>query len=345
MSAQKRGREISSATRAAIAYARYQNRLSLRVIQARTEVSLTSISNISNHACKQAKIHETESFREKNVASESRSERSLLLCQKQIDIMIKLVTFSYEWRRRFWVTIARECEVLVSRSTIERVFKKVEYDRYSSRQKLYLIVIMKTKRLNWCRNKEFWDVISRQKWSRVIYTNETSVKLEKLRSLIHVIRIKEEEWKSDCCEKIFFKYTTFMFWDSIALNWKNSCYIYQLKNKKNHEVSISALAVENLLRRSIEQTAHAEKKTNCLQQDLKTFSFRFSSCSCFKRREIDWYRYNRCVLRFLLLSVYHRFQIIHCSMSTTLLMQNEVFCHISQWQKSLFAKQNIVILN
>ena len=79
MSAQKRGREISSATRAAIVYARYQNRSSLRVIQARIEVSLTSISNISNHACKQTKIHETESFREKNVASESRSERSSLL--------------------------------------------------------------------------------------------------------------------------------------------------------------------------------------------------------------------------------------------------------------------------
>ncbi len=96
MSAQKRDREISSATRAAIAYARYQNRSSLRVIQARTEVSLTSISNISNHACKQAKTHETKSFREKNVASESRSERSSLLCQKQIDIMIKLFTSSYK---------------------------------------------------------------------------------------------------------------------------------------------------------------------------------------------------------------------------------------------------------
>ncbi len=345
MSAQKRDRKISSITWAAIAYARYQNRSSLRVIQTCIEVSLTSISNISNHAYKQVKTHETKSFREKNVTSESRSERSSLLCQKQIDIMIKLVTSSYEWRRRSWVTIARECEVLVSWSTIERVFKKAEYERYSSRQKSYLIVIMKMKHLDWCRNKEFWNVISRQKWDRVIYTNETSVKLKELRSFIHVTRTKEEEWKSDCCEKIFFKYTTFMFWDSIALNWKSSCYIYQLKNKKNREVFISALAAENLLRRSIKQAAHAEKKTNCLQQDLKAFSFRFSLCCRFKRKEINWYKYNRCVLRLLLLSVYHRFQITHCFMSTTLLMQNEVFCHISQWQKSLFAKQNIMILN
>ena len=95
--------------------------------------------------------------------------------------------------------------------------------------------------------------------------NETSVKLKELWSLIHVTRTKEEEWKSDCCEKIFFEYTTFMFWDFIALNWKSSCYIYQLKNKKNRDVFILAFAVKNLLQRSIKQTAHAEKKTNCLQ--------------------------------------------------------------------------------
>ncbi len=96
MSAQKRDREISSVTRAAIAYARYQNRSSLRVIQTCIKVSLTSISNISNHAYKQTKTHETKSFCEKNVASEFHSEKSSLLCQKQIDIMIKLITSSYE---------------------------------------------------------------------------------------------------------------------------------------------------------------------------------------------------------------------------------------------------------
>jgi hypothetical protein len=56
MSAQKRRREVSPATRGAIAYARYQNRSPLRVIQARTGVSLSTISDICNHAHKQAKM-------------------------------------------------------------------------------------------------------------------------------------------------------------------------------------------------------------------------------------------------------------------------------------------------
>ncbi len=346
MSAQKRGREVSPATRGAIAYARYQNRSPLRVIQARTGVALSTVSDICDHAYKQAKIHETESFHGENIASGSRSGRPPLLCQEQIDIMIKLATSSYEWRRRAWVTVARECGVIASRPTIEKAFKEAGYGRYSPRQKPYLTVAMKTKRLDWCRDKEFWDVMPGQGWGRVIYTDETSVRLGELRSLIHVTRTKEEEWEPDCCEKAFSAYTTFMFWGSIALDWKGPCYIYQPEDKKDREASISALAAEDLLRRPIEQAAHAEKKADCLQKGLKAPSFRFSPCCRSKKGGIDWYRYNRCILRPLLLPAYHRFQTTHCSMSTTaLLMQDGASCHTSQWQKPLFAEQNIVILD
>ncbi len=148
MSAQKRRRKISSATHEIIVYVRYQNWSSLRVIQARTKMSLSTISDICNHAYKQAKIHETKFFHDENIASESHSERFSLLCQKQIDIMIKLVTFSYEWRCRVWIIVACKCEVIVSRFIIEKIFKEVEYEWYSSHQKLYLIVIMKTKHLD-----------------------------------------------------------------------------------------------------------------------------------------------------------------------------------------------------
>ncbi len=93
MSAQKCGREVSSATREALAYARFNNRSPLRVIQARTEVPSSTISDITNHTYKQVKIHETASFHGENIASESRSERSSMLCQEKIDNMIKLITF------------------------------------------------------------------------------------------------------------------------------------------------------------------------------------------------------------------------------------------------------------
>ena len=84
MSAQKRGRKISSTTRAAIAYAQYQDRSPLCVIQTYTKVFLSTISDISNHAYKQAKIHETEPFHDENTTSESRSERPSLLCKNKL---------------------------------------------------------------------------------------------------------------------------------------------------------------------------------------------------------------------------------------------------------------------
>lgn len=59
-------------------------------------MSLSTISDICNHAYKQTKIHETEFFHDENTASESHSERLSMLCQEKIDKMIKLITSSYE---------------------------------------------------------------------------------------------------------------------------------------------------------------------------------------------------------------------------------------------------------
>jgi len=57
MSAQKRGREISPATRGVITYARNIERSPLKVIQARTEVAITTIWDNAKHSAKQAKIY------------------------------------------------------------------------------------------------------------------------------------------------------------------------------------------------------------------------------------------------------------------------------------------------
>ncbi len=135
MSAQKRGRDVSPSTRGAIAYARYQNRSPLRVIQARTGVPLSTISDICNHANKRAKTHETESFRGENTASGSHSERPPMLCQEEIDNMIKLATSSYEWRRKSWMNVAHECNVKGFKPTISKAFHEAGYGRYSPRHK------------------------------------------------------------------------------------------------------------------------------------------------------------------------------------------------------------------
>jgi len=79
MSAQKRLRELSLATRGVIAYAWNINRLPLKVIQARTGIPISTISENARHSAKQAKIHGNSSIHAQNSAPGTRSGRPPLL--------------------------------------------------------------------------------------------------------------------------------------------------------------------------------------------------------------------------------------------------------------------------
>ena len=348
MSAQKRGREVSSATRGALAYARFKNRSPLRVIQARTGVPISTISDITNHAYKRAKIHETASFHGENTAPGSRSGRSSMLCQEEIDNMIKLATSSYEWRRKSWMDVAHECNVKGSKPTISKAFHEAGYERYSPRHKPWLTDTMKFVRLQWCKDRVHWDLTT-QGWDRVIYTDETSVILGEHRGQKHVTRKKNEEWDSMCCDKDFSQYSTFMFWGSIALNWKGPCYIYRPEDKKERAAFITALTAADVLRRPLNRAAHAIRRAELLRQQKNhervlthASTFSFASCERSARGGIDWYRYNRCILQPLLLPAYQKFKASHANRA--LLMQDGASNHISQWNRSLFMEQEIDLL-
>jgi len=73
--------------------------------------------------------------------------------------MIKLATSSYEWRRRSWVTVARECGAIASRPTIEKAFKEAGYGRYSPRQKA----------LSYCDHENEAFRLVRRGWSELTF--------------------------------------------------------------------------------------------------------------------------------------------------------------------------------
>ncbi len=348
MSAQKRGRDVSPATRGAIAYARYKDRSPLRVIQARTGVPLSTISDICNHAYKQAKIHGTEPFHGENTASGSHSGRPPMLCQEEIDKMIKLAISSYEWRRKSWMDVARECKIKGFIPTISKAFHEAGYERYSPRSKPWLTDTMKFVRLQWCKDRVHWDLTT-EGWGRVIYTDETSVILGESRGRKRVTRKQDEEWDPMCLEKAFKEYSTFMFWGSIALNWKGPCYIYRPEDKKERAASITALAAADVLRRPLDQAAHAIQRAELLRQQKNherilthAPTFFFASCERSARGGIDWYRDNRCILQPLLLPAYQKFKASHTN--SALLMQDGASNHISQWNRPLFMKQEVDLL-
>lgn len=131
-----------------------------------------------------------------------------------------------------------------------KIFHEADYEWYSSRSKLWLIDIMKFIRLQWCKNWVHWDFTT-ESWDQVIYTDETSVILSEFKDRKRVTRKQNKKWNSMCLEKIFKEYSTFMFWEFIALNWKRSCYIYRSENKKKRAVFITALAAADVLRKSL----------------------------------------------------------------------------------------------
>ncbi len=146
MSAQKRRREISPAIRGVIAYARNIERAPLKVIQARTGVATTSITNNAHHSAKQAKIYSDSSIHAHNSVAGTRSGRPPLLCQEEIDRMTQLATSSYAYRRKSWVAVAREARVKASRKTIEKAFQEAGLGRYSPRSKPNLTLEIREKR-------------------------------------------------------------------------------------------------------------------------------------------------------------------------------------------------------
>lgn len=179
MSAQKRGRQISPATRGAVVYARNLGRSPLKTIQARTQVPRSIISDNARHSAKQAKIHGGSSIHAQNSAAGTRSGRPPLLSQEQIDTMLRKSTSSYEWRRKTWMTVAQEVGVTASRTTVERASKP------------NLTLEMRQKRCRWYLDHAYWGFILG--WDLVIYTDETSVKLGENRGKIYVTRTKDEE--------------------------------------------------------------------------------------------------------------------------------------------------------
>ena len=334
MSAQKRGRQVSPATRGAVAYARNLERSPLKTIQARTQVPRSTISDNARHSAKQAKIHGGSSVHAQNSAAGTRSGRPPLLSQEQIDTMLRKSTSSYEWRRKTWMTVAREVGVTASRTTVERAFHEAGYGRYSPRSKPNLTLEMRQKRCRWCLDHAYWGFILG--WDLVIYTDETSVKLGVNRGKIHVTRTKDEEWEPACLEKSFTGYSTFIFWGAIAWNWKGPCYIYIPEEPALRKASITRLAAADVMRKRAEKAAHAERIAVLLAErtaHTRVVShpgyFNFSPCQRSTRGGIDWYRYQKCVLEPLLLPAYHEFAALHQD-RTVYLMQDGASNHTSQ---------------
>ena len=187
-------------------------------------------------------------------------------------------------------------------------------------------------------------------WDQVIFTDETCVILGEIRGRDHVRRTKDEEWDPTCLEKAFKTHSTFMFWGSIAWGWKGPCHIYEKETSDARIASKEELRQEDIIRymkeekiwlarqKAIDLALNGKKRQGVYPQFCNAFKLQLRS----KKEGIDWYRYNRHILRAHLLPAYTEFKRTH---PEAIIMQDGASPHTSHWNDRIFLEIDAQLLD
>ena len=122
--------------------------------------------------------------------------------------LIRHATKNRYQRRKSWVTVAREIEIMASATAIANAFNRAGYGRYPPKHKPPLTLQMKIDRLNFIIE---WLEKLRGKEDQICYTDETAIRVGEVRGQQWVTRIKKETWHKDCIDVQYKGYTEMMF--------------------------------------------------------------------------------------------------------------------------------------
>src|SRR5262249_47275110 len=106
-----------------------------------------------------------------------------------------LVRMIYNNRRISLTEIASQITPKVSICTIRRALHDIGLKSRIARVKPFLSDTHKAKRLKWAKERKDWG---NEEWSRVIFTDESSVELGKNSRQIRVWRNPGDEWDTTC---------------------------------------------------------------------------------------------------------------------------------------------------
>ena len=137
--------------------------------------------------------------------------------------LIRHTTKNKVQRRKPWVIVAREIGIMVSASAINSAFEHAGYGRYPPRYKPLLTPEIKLQRLNFVIK---WLEKLRGKEHKIVYTDETSVRVGESRGQIWVPRTKEEAYNKECIDIRYRSYTELMFWGCYTSELRGPCYLF-----------------------------------------------------------------------------------------------------------------------
>lgn len=162
----------------------------------------------------------------------SRSGRPLKLDYRDRRRLVRHATKNKRQRQKLWTEIAQECGIEASLTAIRHAFEIAGYSRYPPRYKPYLNETHKQKRLEFCiemlEHDSDW-------WKKVVWTDETPVKVGQRRGQIWVTRKKNEAYHKDCVHPRFSKYSDLMFWGAFSAEMRGPHHFYARETAEEKE--------------------------------------------------------------------------------------------------------------
>jgi transposase len=107
--------------------------------------------------------------------------------------------------------------------TLRKALQREGYSRRIARAKPLLNEIQKEHRLQWAREHLNW---SDRQWSRVIWTDEASIRCGHF-GQVYVTRAVGEEFEPDCLIARFRKYSACMIWGAISFDGPKQVFIFE----------------------------------------------------------------------------------------------------------------------
>ena len=190
----------------------------------------------------------------------------------------------------------------ISAESVRRVLKKGGYRKVKTTKKPGLSQEQKDQRLAFAIAHADWTL---ENWKNVIWSDETSVVLGHRRGAVRVWRLTSERYDKSVIRRRWKGFTEFMFWGCFSYDHKGPCHIWTPETAAEKKTAKADLEERNW---EAEPAARAdwELRTRMRRLDLKKKpgkkpEWRFTKKTGKLVRQgkggIDWYRYQRVILK------------------------------------------------
>lgn len=146
------------------------------------------------------------------------------------DIQLRLIetaTASSQNRRLPYTRIAELAGIQLGEATLKNIFKSAGYHRRVAREKPFLSLAAKEKRMAWGERFRDWGV---DDWADIIWSDECAFSVGDVCGTTWVTRRPEEEYHEDCLVPRFPRLTTVMVWGAIYRDQKGPLVVWDTAN-------------------------------------------------------------------------------------------------------------------